>query len=553
MAAKTISFPKGKGHLTHNNREFISNNVVPERTAWNRIYIQESLEQAYEKCFGQALRDYNAAQKRKDRRKENYLKEIENSGNKEKTFYENIVQIGKKEDTPVVDADGNLTEEAKVAIEILEQYAKTFQERNPNLYLFNCVMYLDEATPHLHIDYIPVAHGYKTGMETRNSLTKALQQMGFAKAVSKKENETVAWQQRERSYLSDLCREKGIDIEVLGIQRDNLSLPEYKAAMQKVEALEQQAEEMEIHNRELATQAGELVRQIDELEARDKSNQELLEKHDLRATTLKTISKEVDAETKNIKSAAIPVNNLFGGEEYVKVKKSDWNKIMDAFSRAVSRNYLLEKYEKKIFALEKKIATLTDQIEKLKQFVASRGLGEAFVEFVKSLAPKSFKQKLEEKKADVAEQNRQRKITQQEMLDKKKNGSRKCKFEEREERTMNLTYEKCGDYLIPNIIPDPEPGEELRKFGLMRKNYLKEYKSGIYQGMVLSGKLKEHLLMVQEQAELQFDVLVEQMAEREGVTEQLKEENQMLWAQKMNNIRARAEEIVREEIIYCNG
>ena len=420
MAAKTISFPKGKGHLTHNNRDFISKNVVPERTSWNRIYMQESLEQAYEKCFGQALMDYNAAQKRKDRRKENYLKEIENSGNKEKTFYENIVQIGKKEDTPVVDENGNLTEEAKSAIEILEQYAKTFQERNPNLYLFNCVMHLDEATPHLHIDYIPVAHGYKTGMETRTSLTKALQQMGFAKAVSKKENETVAWQQRERSYLTELCREKGIDIEVLGIQRDNLNLPEYKAAMREVEALEQQAEEMEIHNQELAAQAGELAKQIDELEARDKSNQELLAKHDLRASTLKTIAKETDAETKSMKSVAIPVNHLFGGEEYVKVKKSDWNKIMDAFSRAVSRNHLLEKYEKKISALEKKIATLTDQIEKLKQFVASRGLGEAFVEFVKSLAPKSFKQKLEEKKADAVEQNRQRKTAQQEMPDKKK-------------------------------------------------------------------------------------------------------------------------------------
>ena len=130
MAVKTISFPKGKGHLTHNNRDFISKNVVPERTSWNRIYMQESLEQAYDKCFGQALQDYNAAQKRKDRRKDNYLKEIENSGNKEKTFYENIVQIGKKEDTPVVDENGNLTEEAKLAIEILEQYAKTFQERN---------------------------------------------------------------------------------------------------------------------------------------------------------------------------------------------------------------------------------------------------------------------------------------------------------------------------------------------------------------------------------------------------------------------------------------
>ena len=118
---------------------------------------------------------------------------------------------------------------------------------------------------------------------------------------------------------------------------------------------------------------------------------------------------------------------------------------------------------------------------------------------------------------------------------------------------MNITYEKNGDYLIPNLISDPEPEGELRKFGLMRRHYLKEHWSGIYQAMLLSGKLKEHLLMVQEQAELQFDVLVEQMAEREGVTEQLKEENQMLWAQKMNNIRARAEEIVREEIIYCNG
>lgn len=185
MAAKTISFPKGKGHLAHNNREFICNNVVPERTAWNRIYIQEPLKDAYEKCFGQALRDYNAAQKRKDRQKDNYLKEIENSGNKEKAFYENIVQIGKKTDTPVTDENGVLTEEAKAAIEILDRYAKTFQERNPNLYLFNCVMHLDEATPHLHIDYIPVAHGYKNGMKTRNSLTKAFQQMGFAKAVSR--------------------------------------------------------------------------------------------------------------------------------------------------------------------------------------------------------------------------------------------------------------------------------------------------------------------------------------------------------------------------------
>ena len=440
MAAKTISFPKGRGHLTHNNREFICNNVVPKRTSWNRTYIQEPLRDAYEKCFGQALRDYNAAQKRKDRQKDDYLKEIENSGNKEKTFYENIVQIGKKTDTPVADGNGVLTEDAKAAIAVLDQYARTFQERNPNLYLFNCVMHLDEATPHLHIDYIPVARGYKNGMKTRNSLTKAFQQMGFAKAVSRKQNETVAWQEREREYLTELCREQGIEIEILGIQRDNLSLPEYKAAMREVEELEQQAvaldmqnealeqqndelaqqaselcgqvQEKEAHNDELVLQAQKLTEQIEEAETKEKAAKEILAKHDLRAETLKMISKETAAETKNMKSAAVPVTNLFGGEEYVKVKKSDWNKLLDAFSRTVSRNHLLEKYENKISGLEKKVAALTDQVEKLKRFVASRGLGEAFVEYVKSLAPKTMKQRLADAKSVSDVYNRQRDMSE---------------------------------------------------------------------------------------------------------------------------------------------
>ncbi len=112
---------------------------------------------------------------------------------------------------------------------------------------------------------------------------------------------------------------------------------------------------------------------------------------------------------------------------------------------------------------------------------------------------------------------------------------------------MNITYEKCGDYLIPNLIPDPEPEGELRKFGLMRKSYLENHRRGIYSGLLLSGELKNHLLMIQEQSEERFDLLVEQMAEREGVTEQLKAQNQMLWVKRMNNIRERAEEIVREE------
>lgn len=225
---------------------------------------------------------------------------------------------------------------------------------------------------------------------------------------------------RERAYLTELCNEQGIEIEVLGVQRDNLSLPEYKAAMQEVVALEQQAQEMEAHNEELTTQAQKLAKKLDELEEQDKKNQEILAKHDLRASTFKTISKEVNTETKKAKSMAIPVNNLFGGEEYVKIKKSDWNIIMDAFGRAVSRSHLLEKYEKKIYGLENKVSVLSEQVEKLKRFIASQGLGEAFVEFVKSLASKTLKQRLEEKKADADKQKKQRNLEQQDLQNKKK-------------------------------------------------------------------------------------------------------------------------------------
>ena len=94
---------------------------------------------------------------------------------------------------------------------------------------------------------------------------------------------------------------------------------------------------------------------------------------------------------------------------------------------------------------------------------------------------------------------------------------------------MNITYEKCGDYLIPNLIPDPESEGELRKFGLMRKTYLENHRRGIYSGLLLSGKLRKHLLMIQEQAEERFDLLVEQMTNQEGVTEQLKAQEQILW------------------------
>ena len=115
---------------------------------------------------------------------------------------------------------------------------------------------------------------------------------------------------------------------------------------------------------------------------------------------------------------------------------------------------------------------------------------------------------------------------------------------------MDLTYEKCGDYLIPNLIPDPEPEESLTKYGLMRRSYLKEHRRGVYSGLLMTGELKVHCLEIQRQAEERMDFLTEQMAKTEGVDEALKAFDQMKWVRRMNNIRARAEEIVLKEIVY---
>ena len=115
---------------------------------------------------------------------------------------------------------------------------------------------------------------------------------------------------------------------------------------------------------------------------------------------------------------------------------------------------------------------------------------------------------------------------------------------------MELTYEKNGDYLIPMIQMDEQPEGILTKYGLMRKNYLQEHKKGVYTGLLLKGKLKEHLLTIQEQAEQRIEFLTAQMAQAEGVTEEMKASNQMKWVAEMNNIRHSAEEIVLKELIY---
>ena len=397
IIAKTISFVEGKGHLSHNNRDFLSSNVDAERVWLNRTFVRETLEQAYEKCFGQALADYNAKQKRADRKKGDYIAEIKNSKNNEKIFYENVVQIGDKDDTGVLLPDGNRNWEADMAARVLMRYVETFQERNPNLYLFNAVLHMDEATPHLHLDYIPVAHGYKTGMETRNSLTRALQQMGIPKAESRKQNETVFWQERERAYIKELARQMEIEIYEKGDKRENLTLPEYKAAMAEVDSLKEQqaalqvetaalAEEKEVlqaeieqahaENQKIETELEAYNLLVDDINAEAEEGLAKLEQFHLRKEALETAERALQY-TKADTPVATKEKTVLGKDTgFVKVKIEDWKNMLAAYKNARMRTALVDGYEKKN-------KEQSGFIEKCKAFFEKNDLWQKFRRFVK--------------------------------------------------------------------------------------------------------------------------------------------------------------------------
>ncbi len=418
---KTISFVKGKGSLSHNNRDFVADNVDKDRMDWNIYYIQQSLKEAYALLFTSAIEDYNSKQKRKSRWVTDYLSDIKNSGNNEKTFYEVVVQIGRKEDTGVLDADGKLSMDAEVAKMILDEYVRTFQERNPNLYLFNAVLHMDEATPHLHLDYIPVAHGYKTKMHTRNSLTKALQEMGIEPATSKLDTETMHWQKRERDYLMGICRERGLEVEFIGEKRDNYTIPEYKAARQAADELnaeleilnaeKQEAEAAiasinsvaEISREEVAESKQHLAEINAEIAEREKRYAVYEKKIDKVIAAGKPVKKELDSIRSRTKS--LPV--ILGGEASIKISEKDFERIMDMAQASGTLEKLNEAYDRDIDLMQGKIDKLTSQIQILKDklsktetFLKLKGLLE---EFKESLKPKSVKSELKEKKLIVAE------------------------------------------------------------------------------------------------------------------------------------------------------
>lgn len=271
---RTISAMRGKGSLTHNRRDFIAENVDSSRTPLNVEYRNEDIRAVYHELFDDALARYNEKQTRRDRVIDDYYEKIR-TGKQEKLFEELIIQIGNKDDMNATSENGQL------ARQMLDEYMQSFQQRNPTLRVFSAHLHMDEATPHLHIDFIPFTTSSKRGLETRVSLKKALEALGFA-GGTKSHTELNQWIESEKQALASIMARHDIEWEQKGTHEEHLSVLDYKKQerSKEVAALETQIGALQERTATAETMLSEKQEQLDDIAPILKNTEKFVRKYD---------------------------------------------------------------------------------------------------------------------------------------------------------------------------------------------------------------------------------------------------------------------------------
>ena len=383
---RTISFMTGKGSVNHNSRKFHAKNTDPERSCLNVEYCNENVKDVYHELFDEALTRYNEKQTRSDRRIDDYYEKIR-SGKQEKPFHEIILQIGDKDNM------GAKTENGRLAAKVLDKYMRDFQRRNPTLRVFSAYLHMDEATPHLHIDFVPYTTGSRRGIDTRVSLKQALSALGF-KGGTRRETELNQWVAYEKEQLAAVMLEHGIEWEKKGTHENHLSVLDFekKERAKEVAELEQsisdrkeRLSDIQIQHRK-AVQETEQIRQKGEAIRQEVS--ELSETSDLlkeQATTLaedkkKLLSDNVKLEKqqkklqqdieKMVQSKAVMERNIHAYDEDEKWQLPEPAALMSAKAYKDKKAFpLVEKLKETIKALTIKCVQLAEQGKKLKEKV----------------------------------------------------------------------------------------------------------------------------------------------------------------------------------------
>ena len=225
-------------------------------------FCNDDLKQVYHEIFDEALAAYNAKKKKTRDKIPDYYEHIR-QGKQEKLFHEAIFQIGNLEDCGCGSPGG---ERAAAA---LKEFAESFQERNPHLRVFNMVLHMDEATPHLHVDFVPVATEQSRGLSTRVSMKQALKQQGFV-GLGRNQTEWRAWMEREKASLTEIAQAHEFEIISLGGGRPHMELPEFKAAAKRLEAVQEQVAAAEQDIAELEKHRKALQGTVRQLQAAEK-------------------------------------------------------------------------------------------------------------------------------------------------------------------------------------------------------------------------------------------------------------------------------------------
>lgn len=326
---RTISGELGKGSVNHNSRKFSAKNVDASRSHLNIDYCNERIQDVYHELFDDALKRYNERQTREDRKIVNYYEKIR-AGNQERPFHELILQVGNKDD---MNATG---EYAQLARQVLDEYYQGFQTRNPNLRVFSAHLHMDEATPHIHIDFIPFTTGSKRGLDTRVSLKQALAAQGFT-GGTRRATEWTQWVESEKKQLAIVMERHEIQWEQLGTHEEHLSVLDYKK--------QERAKEV----RALDTTIAEKQTQVDEIEQ-----------------TLQSVQKQV-VDLDKIENVSVKKTLL---SDKVTLPRSDFENLLSAAKQYVVYRRQEDRLQGLLDAANDKIKQLEGVIRELKQKVS---------------------------------------------------------------------------------------------------------------------------------------------------------------------------------------
>lgn len=349
---RTISMMVGKGSLNHNNRTFTAKNVDGERSKRNKVYVKENIKKVYHALFDEALEAYNAKQTRTDRRIDNYYEKIRTS-KQEKLFHELIVQIGNRDDT-----NCGMVESVYAQL-ALEEYMNGFEERNPNLRVFNAVMHLDEETPHLHIDYVPFSTGNKRGLSTKVSLKGALKAQGFV-GTGRFDTEWKHWVESEKQCLAEIMERYQMKWLQKGTHEKHLSVYDYEKKMRKEEVAELE-QEISAQKDKIASQS--LV--LETNEAALQSQQQILEEKE---EEVKKIRQETEQAKEDWEKEQIDKDEVQDSYEYYKrlaESKKGMYELYLSWCEDKKKSY--EEYTEKSSVLVEKTETLEEQVKELEQ------------------------------------------------------------------------------------------------------------------------------------------------------------------------------------------